>query len=197
MKMKNMLVDTSGRGLSVTVCDENKTPFASLFLTLENSLSEKMLWAMDNFMAAASLRPEDIDNFYVVTGPGSFTGIRIGVATLLGFCMAQSKVLRGISSLDAAAIISGKDSVTTGVRLRGTLHGYRSYDFGTGVFSDYMTEKLDSTDGMLIVNGKDSSVDLSRAILSDRFEQFITDYAPMYMRPSEAEITFDKKSEAC
>lgn len=194
MKMKQMLVDTSGKGLAVTICDESRVPFSSLFLTLENSLSEKMLWAMDNLLSAASLRPEDIEQYYVVTGPGSFTGIRIGVATLLGFCLANGKTLKGISSLDAAALISGHDKVATAVRLRGTLYGYRTYDFATGYFSDYLTDKFDNTDNFFVVNGQSNYHDLSRAILSDRFDQFISGYAPMYMRPSEAEINFDKKS---
>lgn len=189
-----MLADTSGKGLAVTICDENRAPFSSLFLTLENSLSEKMLWAIDNFLSAASLRPEDIDEYYIVKGPGSFTGIRIGVATLLGFCKANGKKLRGISSLDAAAIISGKDIVTTAVKLRGKLYGYRTYDFIKNEYSDYLTSKFDGTDNLFVVNSGGVNYDQSRALLSNKFEQFIGDYAPMYMRPSEAEINFDKKS---
>ncbi|TCK60718.1 tRNA (adenosine(37)-N6)-threonylcarbamoyltransferase complex dimerization subunit type 1 TsaB [Seleniivibrio woodruffii] len=195
--MKYMLADTSGKGLAVTICDEHRKPFSSIFLTLENSLSEKMLWALDGLLSGSGLCPSDIDRFFIVKGPGSFTGIRVGVATLLGFCMAHGKVLQGISSLDAAAIVSGREKVTTAVRLRGRLYGYRHYDFGNNDFSGYLTDKFDNIDDFLLVNSVGGQqLNLSEAILSDRFESFLGDYAPMYMRPSEAEINFDKKCGA-
>ena len=192
--MKYMLADTSGKGLYVTVCDENRVPFSSVFLSLENSLSEKMLWALDNLLSGSGLTPQDIDKYYIVKGPGSFTGVRIGVATLLGFCMACGKQLHGISSLDAAAIVSREKKITTAVRLRGKLYGYRHYDFENNVFSEYMTGKFENTDGLFVVNSVGGqTANLSEALLSERFDMFVSDYAPMYMRPSEAEINFDKK----
>jgi len=195
--MKYMLADTSGKGLYVTICDENRVPFSSVFLSLENSLSEKMLWALDNLLSGSGLTPQDIDGYYVVKGPGSFTGIRVGVATLLGFCMACGKQLQGISSLDAAAIVSGRTKITTAVRLRGKLYGYRQYDFENNVFSEYMTGKFESTDGLFVLNSVGgNAVNLSEALLSEKFDMFVSDYAPMYMRPSEAEINFDKKCSA-
>jgi tRNA threonylcarbamoyl adenosine modification protein YeaZ len=195
--MKYMLADTSGKGLSVTICDENRVPFSSVFLTLENSLSEKMLWALDNLLSGCGLTPQDIDRYFIVKGPGSFTGIRVGVATLLGFCMACGKQLEGISSLDAAAIVSRQQKVTTAVRLRGKLYGLRHYDFEKNVFSEYMTDKLESTEGLFLVNSVGGqTVNLSEALLFEQFGMFVADYAPMYMRPSEAEINFDKKCSA-
>lgn len=191
--MKNMLVDTSGRGLSVTICDENRNIISSLFLPLENTLSEKMLWAMDNLFKGAGLATVDIDRYIIVKGPGSFTGIRVGVAVLLGFCAAHGKILTGISSLDAAAVVSGRDKIKTAVKLRGSLYGFREYNFSDNVYSEYRTEKLTDTGDFFVVNSGGSPVDLSRAVLSDRFDMFVGDYAPMYMRPSEAEINFDKK----
>jgi tRNA threonylcarbamoyl adenosine modification protein YeaZ len=195
--MKTILVDTSGRGLSATLCDGDKNVLAAVSFVLENRVSEKIMPVMDFLFTTAGVKPQEIDKYYVVTGPGSFTGIRIGVGSLLGFCMSCGKKLEGISSLDAAAIVSGQDRVKTAVRLRGRLYGYREYDFQVGVFSDYITEKIDSADEYFVVNSGGEWVDLSKAVLSDRFEQFVTDYAPLYMRPSEAEINFDKKCGTC
>ena len=47
------------------------------------------------------LRIGDIDLFAVAAGPGSFTGLRIGIATMQGFALANGKPLAGISALDA------------------------------------------------------------------------------------------------
>ncbi len=139
--MKTILVDTSGKGLSATICDEDKNIIASVCVRLENRLSEKMMSVMDSLFRSSGLTPKDIDKFYIVTGPGSFTGIRIGVGSLLGFCVSYGKKLEGISSLDAAAIVSGKDIVKTAVKLRGTLYGYREYNFSESVFFRNILQK--------------------------------------------------------
>jgi len=193
--MKSILVDTSGKGLSATVCEEKSNVIASVCIKLENRLSEKMMSVMDMLFKTADLSPQDIDKYYIVKGPGSFTGIRIGVGSLLGFCMSCGKKLEGVSSLDAAAIVSGRDIVKTAVKLRGRLYGFREYDFSSSVFSEYQTEKLDSVEDFFVVNSPDRWTDLSKAILSEKFKGFVTDYSPMYMRQSEAEISFDKRSK--
>ncbi len=50
---------------------------------------------------AHGLRVGDVDLFAVAAGPGSFTGLRIGIATMQGFALANGKPLAGISALDA------------------------------------------------------------------------------------------------
>jgi tRNA threonylcarbamoyladenosine biosynthesis protein TsaB len=51
----------------------------------------------------AGVRLEDIDVFAVATGPGSFTGLRIGIATMQGLAFARRKPLVGVSGFDALA----------------------------------------------------------------------------------------------
>jgi tRNA threonylcarbamoyladenosine biosynthesis protein TsaB len=50
---------------------------------------------------AHGLRLADVDLFAVASGPGSLTGLRIGIATMQGFALANGKPLEGISALDA------------------------------------------------------------------------------------------------
>src|SRR5687767_12569031 len=50
---------------------------------------------------AQRLRVADVDLFAVASGPGSFTGLRIGIATMQGLALANGKPLAGISALDA------------------------------------------------------------------------------------------------
>ena len=52
-------------------------------------------------LTAHALRVSDVDVFAVASGPGSFTGLRIGIATMQGLALANGKPLVGISALDA------------------------------------------------------------------------------------------------
>ena len=54
-------------------------------------------------LAARGLSPGDIDVFAVATGPGSFTGLRVGIATMQGFAMATGKRVIPVPTLDAIA----------------------------------------------------------------------------------------------
>jgi tRNA threonylcarbamoyladenosine biosynthesis protein TsaB len=77
------------------VCQQaNDTPNAHA-----EHLPGDLMSLLDN--AGISLR--DIDVFAVATGPGSFTGLRIGIATMQGLAFAEGKPLVGVSGFDALA----------------------------------------------------------------------------------------------
>ena len=57
------------------------------------------------------LRVADIDVFAAITGPGSFTGVRIGVAAVKGFGWTADKPCAGVSSLEAQAYTAEGDGV--------------------------------------------------------------------------------------
>jgi tRNA threonylcarbamoyladenosine biosynthesis protein TsaB len=82
----------------------------------------------------ASATLADVDVFAVATGPGSFTGLRIGIATMQGLAFASGKPLVGISGLDALAQIGGSDGrVATWVDAwRGEVYA-ALYDRGTEI----------------------------------------------------------------
>ena len=65
--------------------------------------SERLLATIDHLLAAASWRLPDLAVLAVAIGPGSFTGLRIGVSTMKGLAFATGTPLVGIPTLDALA----------------------------------------------------------------------------------------------
>jgi len=59
--------------------------------------------ALREFLAGAGRTLADIDIFAVVTGPGSFTGLRVGLATIQGIALATARPVIGVPTLDAMA----------------------------------------------------------------------------------------------
>jgi tRNA threonylcarbamoyladenosine biosynthesis protein TsaB len=57
----------------------------------------------DRLLGAAGLRPRDLDMLAVGVGPGSFTGLRIGLAAARGLALALDLPVAGVSTLDALA----------------------------------------------------------------------------------------------
>ena len=73
---------------------------------LGKDLSVYTLDKVSKMIEEASLAPKDIDKIIVVNGPGSFTGIRIGVTIAKTFAWARGTKITTISSLDAMAVSS-------------------------------------------------------------------------------------------
>jgi tRNA threonylcarbamoyl adenosine modification protein YeaZ len=67
------------------------------------SRAVQVLADADELLRAAGLAPRDLDALVVGTGPGSFTGVRIGVATARGLAVSLGVPLAGVSTLDALA----------------------------------------------------------------------------------------------
>ena len=101
--MKNFLaLDTSGNHLSVVACKDGKTH--SVFLpdcAMKHAVS--VMPAIEEALKKAELSLAECDFFAAVVGAGSFTGIRIGISAIKGFCLAYGKPSLPITSFDLAA----------------------------------------------------------------------------------------------
>lgn len=101
--MKNFLaLDTSGNHLSVIACKNGKTQ--SVFLpdcAMKHAVS--VMPAVEEALKKAELSLSECDFFAAVVGAGSFTGIRIGISAVKGFCLAFNKPALPITSFDLAA----------------------------------------------------------------------------------------------
>ena len=82
---------------------EGDTVVAECRLSLAVTHTERLLPAVDHVLRAAGLGLADVDALAVSVGPGSFTGLRIGLSTMKGLAFATRKPLCGVPTLDALA----------------------------------------------------------------------------------------------
>ena len=100
--MKILAVDTSGMTASVAIAEDEKT-IAQFSMNHKRTHSEKLLPMIDHVLKTALWDIKDIDLYVVAKGPGSFTGLRIGVASVKALAHASGKSVVSISSLAGLA----------------------------------------------------------------------------------------------
>jgi tRNA threonylcarbamoyladenosine biosynthesis protein TsaB len=109
--MNIFAVDTSGRRGSVALCRGDATSFEVLGLvSLEGgTYSALLVPAIRDLLDGAGLSKSQIDGLIVVDGPGSFTGLRVGLSTVKALCEILRKPLAVVSMLEALAIAYGTE----------------------------------------------------------------------------------------
>lgn len=100
--MNLLAVDTSCSVATVAVMADDKLT-AHYYIDNKLTHSTMLMPMIDEMLKKAELTADDIDVFAAGIGPGSFTGLRIGIATIKGFACALNKPACGICSLEATA----------------------------------------------------------------------------------------------
>ena len=115
--MQIVAIDTSGRHGSVALCRRSATSFEVLGLgTLEGgTYSARLVPCIAELLQSAGLTKAQLDGFVAVDGPGSFTGLRVGLSTVKALCEVLHKPLAVVSMLEAVAVSYGRpgEVVTT------------------------------------------------------------------------------------
>lgn len=106
---KILAVDTATSACSVALADEDGT-IAELNYYHGQTHSKHLAVLVATLLEMASVRIDDVDAFAVDAGPGTFTGLRIGLATIKGLADATRKPAVGVSSLDVLADQAGFSS---------------------------------------------------------------------------------------
>lgn len=99
-----LALDTSTLTLSAALLDAQGRVLLEKTEGPPKRQSQRLPGALLELLAEAKLELEQVSAFIAGLGPGSFTGLRIGVATLKGFAWALKKPLVGVSSLKALAL---------------------------------------------------------------------------------------------
>lgn len=100
--MKILAIESSAKSASVAVTTDGQL-ISECFVNVSLTHSKTLMPMTDNVLKQADMTIKDIDAFCVNTGPGSFTGIRIGVAAVKGLALCENKPCAGISTLESIA----------------------------------------------------------------------------------------------
>ncbi len=100
--MKILAIDTTASPVSAALVDDGKL-LGEFYLNIKTTHSQTLMPVIASLLDNTKTDIRDIDLFAVNAGPGSFTGVRIGVASVKGMAMPLDKPCAQVSTLEAMA----------------------------------------------------------------------------------------------
>ncbi|OGX26886.1 MAG: tRNA (adenosine(37)-N6)-threonylcarbamoyltransferase complex dimerization subunit type 1 TsaB [Omnitrophica WOR_2 bacterium RIFCSPHIGHO2_02_FULL_45_21] len=100
--MNILAIDTSSKYLCLSIAKDDKI-VAGIRRSFAGEMSEKIIPSIDSALRQSKLSLKAIDYFGIGLGPGSFTGLRIGLAAIKGLAFPFNKPIVGVGSLDLLA----------------------------------------------------------------------------------------------
>lgn len=101
--MKILGIDTSTDICGIALTDD-KTLITEFRSNIRRAHAEKIIHAIDRVLVDAKLKLHEIDGIAISIGPGSFTGLRIGLAAVKGLVLATKLAVVSVPSLDALVL---------------------------------------------------------------------------------------------
>jgi tRNA threonylcarbamoyladenosine biosynthesis protein TsaB len=210
-----LAADTSLPLLSVAIL-RDATLLGAVALEGKGSRNEKLLPAIDWLLAECGVDRHAVDLFATTRGPGSFTGVRIGLATLQGLALALGKPLCAMSTHEAIALGEGDRDASHPLE---TMLVYD--DAGRGEFYLSMFEGHRETVPPRLATLDDQASLVAEVALAIAVSEFVqhgnvavgcarrayelaqrnelagyTDVTPIYVRLAEAEVKLNQKTNA-
>jgi tRNA threonylcarbamoyl adenosine modification protein YeaZ len=195
-------VDTSLTLLSVALVKDGVL-LGAVTLEGKGSRNEKLLPAIDWLLAESGIERHAIDLFAVTRGPGSFTGVRIGLATVLGLALALDRPVVAMSTHEAIA----QNAAAGGAPLtiaddagRGEFYVSR-FALGKEIEAPHLAREVEA-DALRVADfAQRENVAAACALraaaiaASGRLDQY-ADITPIYVRLAEAEVKLQERSGA-
>lgn len=134
--MNKLIINTANEELNIVLLKQNEVFSHTINSKMHHN--ETMLPAIEEILKTNCLEIGDINEFGCVVGPGSFTGIRVGIATIKAFRDALNVKAKGINNLDFLFALANKqfEDVST-VAILGSKDSYFVATLINGVFYKY------------------------------------------------------------
>lgn len=102
--MKILAIETATMLGGIALLDDSAGLIAEIRLNVDTTHSERLMTCTDQILKQSNLTMADIDFFALSIGPGSFTGLRIGLSTVKGLSYATGKPVVTVPTLEALAL---------------------------------------------------------------------------------------------
>jgi tRNA threonylcarbamoyl adenosine modification protein YeaZ len=170
----------------------------------KSSRNEKLLPAVDWLLTESGIDRREIDLFAVTRGPGSFTGVRIGLATIQGLALALGKPICAMSTHEAIALGEGDsekiavfDDAGRGEFYVSRFEGHREVE------PPHLAKSIDRNSAALAIeigdflqHGNVAAACARRAhqlVAANALDRY-ADVTPIYVRLAEAEVKLQQKN---
>ncbi len=176
--MRCLYIDTSSSFLYTAIVNDNKVE-AEIRKDFGHSLSEKALPEIVSMFEENKLSPKDINKIIVVNGPGSFTGIRIGITIAKVYAWSLKINITTITSLEAMMISSNTNTIKVPI-----LDARRNYVFA-GIYSRDNEEILKPSYLKIEeLNKKLAELDNYTIITNDKINEYplTEEYIPNFLK---------------
>ncbi|MGA8809083.1 MAG: tRNA (adenosine(37)-N6)-threonylcarbamoyltransferase complex dimerization subunit type 1 TsaB [Thermoanaerobaculia bacterium] len=194
-----LAADTSLPLLSVALLLDDAL-LGAVALEGRSSRNEKLLPAIDWLLTEAAIGRTSVDLFAVTRGPGSFTGVRIGLATMQGLALALGKPVCAMSTHEAIAPANGRASIVDDAG-RGEFY-VSVFEDAREVIAPHLAKRdeVDALDHVIRVadvlqhdNVAIACARRARAIELRGDGERYRDITPIYVRLAEAEVKLQQK----
>lgn len=153
---------------------------------LENNQQSRLLAVVvSELLSECGLDPSQIDVILVTKGPGSFTGIRIGLAFVLGLTAASNIKIYACSTLSVLHSATDKEELRLLPASKGTFYGcYYNNFIPTGDIKIMPEDELPSGVSLIVGQVPDARVMIDLFLSANRDKIFCDNLEPLYVRES-------------
>ena len=189
--MKILYVDTTTSDLVVALIKENEVIDLSQ-RAMGVKHSETLCAKVAELLQIAETSFGDLDAYACAIGPGSFTGIRIGISTIKGYATACPKPYIAVNCLEAIACSPNCNG--NGFSVIDAGNGYYCYSYFAGTLDHVISYDDEICKAAATANGGADCLDGAAEIVRNKFNcgQFDDNLTPLYIRKSQAEINLKR-----
>lgn len=209
--MISLFLDSSDKKVIVALFNGGKL-IDSIIEENDNHLSEKFLPMIERIIAKNQLQIDNIDAIYVINGPGSFTGVRVGVTTAKVMAWGLKKRIIPISELALlATTLTNKKYIVPYIDARRNAVYAGIYDKNLNsvmadayISIDNLMKKIDHIEDVEFVSYYNNiehtiepNIDIEKIVQKHYNDEGINPHqvVPNYLKRTEAEENYDKRSE--
>ncbi|MFM1515742.1 tRNA (adenosine(37)-N6)-threonylcarbamoyltransferase complex dimerization subunit type 1 TsaB [Helcococcus ovis] len=162
--MKILAIDTSTMMSSITIMEDNRI-IGDFSISQEETHSEMLVPLVKRMLEDLKINLSEIDVYAVAKGPGSFTGLRIGVASIKAMAQVFDKPIIGISTLEAMAFsILNDNKILSIIDARGKRYFTGLYQYVNGKLVCYFEDIIQENKLMQIVEENEKITIVGEAI---------------------------------